>query len=429
MVWALGLSEFGAISVQIAIMYMAISYLKHGSSYALARSSSEADYQILIYSLLSFALISIVIVPTLKFSYIMTANKVSNTFILVCILEGILRLLSEFFRGSKTILRFLFFILGDFGLKISLLISTVVIYFNEHDAQFLELFFTVILFLQFVRCLILLASVTFNYCYANTLHIEFSLHQYFAKSHFFAGLKKYWLTVGMSVLSEAGSSTILAIFLSRVQAIAGLETVGMIRLITQVVSLFNTPTSIIEGFISPTIRENTKNGTDFSRVRTIRYYLITINLLIFLFVLTLAIAINIFSLVHIVTQTFVFSLVILVLATFFRSILGSPFFMLLSLGNQMNKTYVASVTGIALTLIGLITANNLFAVIIIYATSLFIIDFLICAYFTIIKTREDSIDKSYFAAFNLIYDLRFYPNFISNAKLNDFFYTMKAFRD
>jgi hypothetical protein len=429
MVWAFGLAEFGAITVQVAIVLMVASYLKHGSSYVLARSSTEADYQVLNYSLLSFTMICILAIPSLHFSSLVTPYTVSSVLVLVCIFEGLLRLLAEFFRGSTTVLRFLYFVLGDFGFKISMSLSTLLIYSYKSEVQILEMYLKFILMFILIRASIL-TFVIVRYLIHQSIPTKVTeLKQNIPNTNFIIGLKQYWATVGMSVLSETGSATILAIFLSRIQTLAGLEIVGLVRICTQIVSVLNTPTSIIEGYISPIVKVVTKNGVDFSRLRDVRYYLITINLFILIFSLISVLTADITNHSHIVTQTFVFTLILLLIATLFRSILGAPFFILLSLGNQIGRSYKASVLGLITTLLGIMIADQLEYIIIFYAINLFIVDLIISLHFTFSKKCDNTFDADYFSFLNLINYMKIYPRFVKNITIRHFFNTIRGVRD
>jgi hypothetical protein len=347
----------------------------------------------------------------------------------ICVLEGLLRMLAEFYRGIRNKFRFLYFALGDFGFKLSILISTIITYTFSFDNLNFQNYFKIIFVLGLIRVLILILSL---------LDLLRSNHLFIKRNNtklriclftFFVGLRSYWKTVGTSILSEAGSSTILAIFLTRIQALAGLEAVGLIRLMTQIVSVFNTPTSIIEGYISPALKAVTRNGTDFSKLLEIRYYLITINLLIVIFSFISMLVIDILDFSPIINHRAVLALMLLLFFTLLRSVLGAPYLILMSTGVEINRTYASSILGLALTFFGILMIDEVILVVAIFAFNFAIIDLIICIQFTFFKKYSNGVDYEYFSLFRLFYYARSYPRFISGMTIEKFFNAVKSVRD
>ena len=384
-----GLEAFGSISIQIALIYMFVSYIKHGCSYAVARSSAQNDFTIFIYAMISYCIISasIVMISWYDMEIINDYNS-SNIIICIFLFEGLLRIFAEYFRGSNTSIRFAFFVFGDCGFKFSIFSVVIYTFFQTTNNSVISYFFSILLILVFLRLVILCFVILFK-----ILKRYENLKNKIIESSGLVnvrGLKNYWAVVGTSVFAEGGSTTVIAIFLKKIEIISGLEVVGIVRIVSQVIGVLSIPTSIVEGYISPTIKKVSLNGYDLSRLYPIRFYINGLNV-IYLFIGCLILLLSSqFESINFNLQLTAIVFIILICGIFIRGSLGSPHFIFLSLGVQLPAIYIASFFGIFIIIMGLLLAENIYIIIIIFALNSTIVDLILSIIFSF---RRSNIDK------------------------------------
>jgi hypothetical protein len=420
-----GLEAFGSISIQIALIYMFVSYIKHGCSYAVARSSAQNDLSVFIYAMISYCIISALIVMIFWYDMeIINDYNISHTIIYIFLFEGLLRIFAEYFRGSNTSIRFAFFVFGDCGFKFSIFSVVIYTFFQTTNNSVTSYFFNILLVLVFLR-LVMLCFVMFFKILKRYKNLKNIIIESFGLLNA-SGLKNYWAVVGTSVFAEGGSTTVIAIFLKKIEIISGLEVVGIVRIVSQVIGVLSIPSSIIEGYISPTIKKISLNGSNLSKLYPIRFYINGLNI-IYLFIGCLIFLFSSqFENISFNLQLTAIVFIILVCGTFVRGSLGSPYFIFLSLGMHLATTYIASFLGIFIIIMGLLLAENIYIILIIFALNSTIVDLILSIIFSF---RRSNIDSDYIGLGNIAKILINNMSYVKHMSLENLLNSVRKIRE